>query len=183
MTSPNEMTRFEEPSYYYAWLRELVGGSAAQFDAFFNALHLIDYEYSIRDDQNRALDGKQLRRHFESSGAATLGVSPGPCTFLEFLIGLAKRMSDATYEPDNQNQIGFWFWEFVQNLGIDHTDTSYICLDNGKELKDAVERFTNREYAPDGSEGGLFPLRRAPGDTRIMSVWQQMQAFLMEYFE
>jgi hypothetical protein len=86
-------------------------------------------------------------------------------------------MSDNNYG----NRTGEWFWVGINNLGLGHMynsnfDENYVdmCLD----------RFENRQYNADGTDGGLYILENpAPNqDMRYADVWYQINWYLSERY-
>lgn len=101
----------------------------------------------------------------------------GPCSMLEMLVALAGRIEQVhLYDWDAGDQTPVWFWTMIQNLGLIHqTDDRF----NFRKVDDIVSRFLNRDYAPNG-KGSLFILEDKNLDARDMTIWQQVQEWIME---
>lgn len=136
---------------------------------------------AIETDANRANDGLQQRVIFmERYGPQGSSSSRGPCTMLEFLIGLSQRMSFIMGTEDNDLHTEFYFCRLLENLRLGKlTDDRYDELNGDFFVQEAVDRVLFRTYERDGS-GGLFPLKRAFEDQRKVEIWYQMQQFLQE---
>lgn len=96
------------------------------------------------------------------------------CSFLEMLIGLARRLAFETDRPSIS-----WFWRLMENLDLEqYTDQNY-----GDEcqaiIDETLERVIWRIYAPDG-RGGLFPLEDPRQDQRDVEIWYQLCSYLAE---
>lgn len=143
-------------------------------------LYSADFAPVLVHDQARVLDGLELRRDF---GGRT---DPNkPCSVLEMMIGLAKRIDFQLEDPDilGENIISEWFWSMITNLGLDICiDEEYGAAWDSWFVKERVDRLVNREYDPSGF-GGLFPLMNPKEDQRNVEIWYQMNAYLREHEE
>lgn len=101
----------------------------------------------------------------------------GPCSMLEMLVALASNIEkEHLYDWHVGDQTAVWFWTMIHNLGlINQTDERF----NFRKVDDIVSRFLNRDYAPNG-KGGLFVIQDESIDMRDISIWQQVQMWLME---
>ena len=108
-------------------------------------------------DQNRGGDGLQLRVDFiREHGPWGSSTNRGPCTMLEFLIALSKRMSFLMYGEDH-GYAAYYFWKLIDNLGLSKvTDDRWDYVNGAFFVEDAVWRINERIMNTDGS-GGLFP--------------------------
>jgi hypothetical protein len=160
----------------------MVDGYSPSLDLFFEVLWQTDFIFDLADDVNRCEDGKVLRRYFYAETAsADLGLV-GPCSVLEVLIGLAKRLNELAYDPEYPNRIGYWFWELVTNLGFDREELGNLEILGVSELEMLLARFMARNFQKDGSEGGLFPVSNPTCNQNVLPLWQQLQHYLMENY-
>ena len=132
-------------------------------------------------DQNRANDGLQLRVDFiNEHGPWGTSTNRGPCTFFEFLIALSKRMSFLMHGEGNHGQTAYYFWKLIGNMGlIKVTDDRWDYCNGEFFVEDAIYRINERQYYDNG-EGGLFPLRNPSQNQRLVEIWYQMNAWLIE---
>ena len=178
------MTRHEEliRNEYFEWLVSIIAQNRydndISYEKLLSYLHSIEFTYSIPRDSNREADGKELRYRFSKINSkhrdATLYLD-GPCSVLEMIIALAIRceesIMDDTRYGDRTSQ---WFWGMISNLGLGSmTDNSF----DEDYVKYCVNRFLNREYAPDG-RGGLFTIRNCEEDLRKVEIWYQLCWYL-----
>jgi len=142
----------------------------------FEYLYSRDFYWSeyIPMDRNRALDGIDLRYKYGCSN----DILQEPCSVLEMLIALSLRLENQIMtDYDSGDRTGQWFWTMITNLGLSRLD------DNNFDISTAewcVDRFLDREYEPDGSEGGLFVLERPFDDLRNVEIWMQANWYLGE---
>lgn len=134
-----------------------------------------EFVYLIPNDDNRAADGKDLRRLF----IADEGVDPDPgwmrmgCSMLELLIGLARKLSSLTEESPQAE-----FWELVENLNLEQYNDN-VHIPNGR-ISDVLDEVIWRTYRRNGS-GGLFPLKdRRCENQATVELWYQLNAYAME---
>lgn len=132
-------------------------------------------------DENRAVDGVDLRytyaEHVCEMNAPSGPEDDLPCTMLEMLVALAMRCNDWIL-CDVENRYGYWFWKFIENLGL------LGCTDDNFDIifvKSVIERLLERRYKPSG-EGGLFPLSCTCKDQRRVDIWSQLGYFLDETY-
>lgn len=137
-------------------------------------MHSIEFVWLIPNDDNRAEDGRQLRREW----AEEMDISVDPtwlavgCSFLEMLIALARRLA---FEGDGDPHI--WFWHLLDNLNLVRCTDRSRC--DPREVEDIVNTVIWRTYDRNG-RGGLFPLRRPRKDQRNVELWYQMNAYLLD---
>lgn len=167
---------------YRGWLRDLVGLADPFYDQFSAIAWQLPYEYSVANDANRALDGELLRQRFVNETSMKLDGNPGECRVLEFMVALAHRMHETTYDPEYPDAVPDWFMELLINLGLDE-NKMLSHQPNEQTFVYAIEHalylVVKRKYAWDGKDG-LFPLKRPRNDQRKVEVWYQMMAYLNE---
>ncbi len=168
---------------YFGWLCHKVdiGGPEHPYNNMAMALHELSFRPAVvvHTDLNRANDGLRLRVDFmERYGASGSSTNRGPCTMLEFIIGLAKRMSFLMGEEDHPSKTPYYFWRIIGNLGLMRaTDSNQYTM---FLVEDAVNHVLDRSYEASGV-GGLFPLKHPSEDQRKVEIWYQMQAWLSEH--
>lgn len=140
-------------------------------------LYTTRFIHFVPNDDNRALDGQELRYEFLSETSEVEIDSSWmllECSMLEMMIALARR---AAFE--SESEAADWFGTFLENIEIDrYTDARYNA-EIAKEVDETLERVNKRTYSQDGT-GGLFPLREATQDQRTVELWYQMSAYLLE---
>lgn len=143
------------------------------------ARHLYRYpfEWFVRNDDNRAEDGKGLRDDFISDCGVEdieVGWLQEDCSILEMLIALAGRASF-----DTGIEVGDWFWIFMENLGFKSFNDRAYDDDVSQHIDEVCERLVLRKYQRNGA-GGLFPLRHAIQDQRHVELAYQLATYLLE---
>ena len=138
-------------------------------------LHKTEFVWTISGDDNRAEDGKELRREFIFQ--AEIPDNPEwrlviGCSVLEMLIAFARR---AEFQTDESAPL--WFWEFLSNLGLDGFSDQKGMEEEYVDL--VLEDFIWRTYSPDG-EGGMFPIRNPSSDQREVEIWYQFCEYLVD---
>jgi hypothetical protein len=180
-----EKTEVSTEQAYFVWLCELVHVQQenSSYYNLFSDLFEKPFRYSIEQDENRALDGLAICQYFCDEEGVVFEYDSGerPCSVLEVLIALAKRMdfeiSDPDFDGDNTAK---YFWEMLGNLGLTvYSDDMYYQLDGSFNVDVILNVFLDRTYQPDG-HGGVFPLRRPSVDQRYIELWYQMNAYILE---
>lgn len=178
------MTRDGVENEYFKWLFDLVCGKRYSkpfsYRKLLMHLHGIEFHYLIPKDANRAEDGLSLRWRFayemhDLSSYDEIELAEGPCSVLEMMIALAIRCEENIMDdPNIGNRTGQWFWGMIVNLGLGSMMDSRF---DRQFVDDAVARFLNREYEPDG-RGGLFTIRHCDRDLRDVEIWYQLCWYL-----
>ena len=131
-----------------------------------NCLHTTEFVWLVMCDDNRAMDGLELRVEFMYE----CDVPDNPewraqgCSVLEMLIAFSRRAEFDTEIPAKE-----WFWEFLDNLGLKNCNDADIELADVEEILDT---FIWRTYDANGY-GGLFPIEDTPNDQREIEIWYQ----------
>lgn len=172
---------------YISWLCDLVGiyKQDKRSLILLDALVSKEFYWSVPNDDNRVLDGLSLREEYAELADIDLeDVGTGPCCVLEMLVALARRCSEQMYSADDQDSPARWFWEMLENLGLDFCSATIYDEEYSIDLVDQIlERLVERTYSRNGRHG-LFPLNNATEDQRNVEIWYQMSAYLREhYFE
>lgn len=140
----------------------------------FRQLHHTEYVWFLSGDDNRAEDGLELRDEF----LIQTGLSNDPfwgelgCSILEMLLAFARRCEFAAGES-----VQFWFWKFLENLGLDQANDA--CEMPSEEIDDILNVFIWRTYKRSG-QGGLFPMHDPPEDQRKVECWYQFSEWLVD---
>lgn len=140
-------------------------------------LHNKEFVYTVLNDDNRWQDGRELRDEFRADfeeltlPEVWLGL---PCSMLEMLVALTKRLEFQTDEP-----MEGWFWHLLENIGIAQYNDVRYSDEAWHTIDAALDRVIFRKYSYSG-RGGLFPLGRADRDQRQLEIWFQMHMYLLE---
>jgi hypothetical protein len=162
---------------YFDWLyfTVLPGKNNERFRKLLSALHSIVFRYFIDYDENRAIDGVNLRWYYVCDGGDDSIMDwQEPCTVLEMLIALAMRMDNIMGGVDGECNVPYWFWMLLHHIDLaemtdEHFDKNY--------LHKRVDMFLDREYEPDGY-GNIFHIQDCREDLRTVEIWTQMCWYL-----
>ena len=172
---------------YFNWLCVKIGLDrnipGRNYTELISSLHKEIFRPKLDMDRNRSMDGLQLRTEFITEhGPLGSATNRGPCSMLEFLIAISKRMSFLMYDESRRFRTEFFFWRLIDNLGLSKvTDENWYQMNGEFFVEDAVYRINDRMYLADGS-GGIFPLKHPEQDQRKVEIWYQMNAWLMENY-
>jgi hypothetical protein len=154
---------------YFNWLcAKVIDPWSKTYRDLLIILHKTEFSWVVNMDENRALDGVELREDFlnESLVDTDFAWEASPCSMLEFFIGFAKR---ANFQVNRS--VREWFWEFMYNLHLD--EYRHITSDQEViEIENILSTLIWRQYESNGS-GGMFPIARAEHDERCTEIWYQ----------
>lgn len=170
---------------YFYWLLSKIGYNRFSYRTSYmkllRRLHETRFIWSVKNDANRAAEGKELRHRYALSLESDqdedyiLYILDGPCSVLEMMAALAIACEESIMDdPDKGNRTGQWFWGMVNNLGLGAMNDEVYDED---EVDGILNRFLNRQYEPTG-EGGLFKIRGCKEDLRKVEIWYQMCWYL-----
>lgn len=171
-------------THYMAWLAGIATEDHAiewKYKRLFTQLMNTSFRWSagIPLDENRAYDGKSLRRRFckhTGENSAMMGEEEAPATVFEVLVALAMRIeADIMHDSEYGDRTSLWFKCMLESLGlIGCTDDDY---DEGY-VNAILEVFMDRQYEPCG-RGGLFTTTDPTVFMPTMEIWQQAQVWLI----
>lgn len=171
---------------YFEWLCSLVKAEK-EYSMLWQKLHDMDFVWIVDRDENRASDGKYLRYIFtieafdkDVDADEIDQILSGPCSVMEFLVGLARRIEDDIMESvDLENRTYRWFHEMVGNLGLLKYDNKHY---SDGEIDAIVHRFMSRKYSKNG-RGNIFWVGHFSGPVfSSLEIWSQMQAYFLEKY-
>jgi hypothetical protein len=165
---------------YYLWLVHRYVGkvNALEFSCVLDQMFRKAYYFIVTNDENRGEDGLYLRDVFLSEFPEA-HVPEGPCSFLEFLIGVAIRLEEMLVDGECL-PVSLYFWELATRLRLtEYTDSTYEDTSTIFMVDFLMTVFMDRGYASNG-EGGLFPLKYPTKNQTRVEVWYQLNAYLME---
>ena len=179
------MTENDVKNEYFEWLYNLAcrvnRPGAISFRKLLMYLHNTEFTYSIPMDENRALNGIELRWYFcrdELRYEPALDYLTGPCSVLEMMIALSFKCEEFMDDPDIGDRFAQWFWHMIVSLGLGGMDDQSF---KKSKVRESVTRFLDRDYDPNG-KGGLFTIEHCNRDLRDVEIWHQMCWYLDEYY-
>lgn len=166
---------------YFEWLCDKIidEESNVKYDLLMSHLYDCTFVAVLDMDNNRAEDGKGLRRRFSlenkySSGDVNRSLS-GKCRMLEMMVALAIRCEETIMTDEEYgDRTGMWFWNMMVSLGLGSMNDSRFDV---KYIDVVIDRFMNRQYKRNG-EGGLFTIDGIKKDMRLIEIWYQMCWYL-----
>jgi len=177
---------------YFDFLLSFLREDESLLPSVFDSSHLLwklyrtEFRYSAMMDRNRDMDGREWRNRY--GGELSPAFLKRPASVLEVLLGLADRMA---FELDDVDGLDPYFWEMLDNLGINFTNYEFdegIATD--RQVDKTLHRWMSRQY-DDYGRGGIFPLRFVPefdGSNEFqnqnrLELWYQMQLYLAENYD
>lgn len=162
---------------YLNWLKDKVErfDDRGNHEFLFRKLYVTAVYSVIKADANREADGIALRDEYSGYNPEAID---GPCSFLEFLIALAKRMN-YIYARVDEDCFQDMFWLLLENLEISLSDEEYIEAGGDIYVDERIHAVLDRTFDINGV-GGLFPLKHPRQNQRRIEIWYQMNQYLTE---
>ena len=164
---------------YLHWLesqlRDEHGNPDKTYWDLLNVMFEKDFDFILPMDENRVVDGLDLRVDFarEHRMRTTILRNLGPCSFLEALIGLSRRLAFTA-----GGQAPGWAWQLLGNLEL-HRMSDPLGRPKYRRVLEIMNTVITRSYSPDGT-GGFFPLAWPDDDQTTVELWYQMNAYVAE---
>lgn len=164
---------------YLRWLapqiRDEHGNPNESYWDLLSIMYEKEFICRVRNDDNRMEDGLDLRIEFCHSQHIRVDAlkNLGPCSFLEVLIGLSRRLAFAA----GGGSPG-WAWQLLNNLKL-HKMYDPLSRYKIRKIDDILDRVIDRTYQPDGY-GGFFPLSWPDDDQTKIELWHQLAAYVDE---
>lgn len=171
---------------YFQWLKSLVGDvhEGKSYLILLRMLHNREFYWVVPLDENRAEDGKALRiaysRQFPEEENDIMEALIGPCSMLEFLIGMAERMDDDLW--NGRNRTDKWFWELICNVKFDKMDDENFDIMGGATYFDVkIDKIARKNYSKTGN-AQLFPSFKTSKSRHLREFWVEMTDYLNEKY-
>lgn len=168
---------------YFNWMTVLVMPQdriRRKYSMLLNALDESIFHFTIPLDENRLIDGMDLRYRFghqnnipEEVIREQLDITS--VSMLEMMVALALRGEEHIMDdPSMGNQMSTWFWEMINSLKLnsmsnDNFDQRWVAF--------RIDILLNHSYEYNG-EGGLFTIPNPRQDLRTVEIWYQMCWYL-----
>lgn len=171
------MSNIEE--LYFEWLCECVGSAPDVY--LLQKLYSTDYVWDAKDG-SRAQDGIELRYHFANLRGFSFPLIEHyflgkQCSILEMMVALCNVVEyDYLTNELEDNGVPKWFYMMLQNLGVGLYLSNHLYDDF--EVEKALDAFMNHRYFSTGM-GGLFFVPEPSVDMRILSLWDQMNEWII----
>lgn len=172
---------------YFRWLTEKAN-MASPFLYLAKLLHQRQFYSTVKRDQNREEDGRNLRKQFleeihQATDRNRARLDENPCSVLEVLLALAQRMEDMYKDSPFEKTTPQWMHELLGNLKIGYlTDGVLVEFPEYADMTQKnITTFLDRTYQANG-DGGLFPLRHPKRDQRELELWAQMGDYCNEKY-
>lgn len=160
---------------YLKYLMEITG-LPSKYEDLCYSLNNITFLYDPHfiTDRNRLDDGLELRSLYFNDTGRSSGMPANDASTFEVFVALAIRIDrDIMGEPGTADPKK-WLLIMFENLGLKE-DTSE------DDILRVVTDLIYRKYSPNG-EGSLFPLKNTKLDQRGISIWDQMNEYMVENY-
>lgn len=172
---------------YFEWLYGIVcSGKNKSYHYLLDQLFSTEFQYTNPMDSNRVADAIELRYTWgRECGYADYIIARTldnyPCSVLEMMVALSIRCEETIMsDPSYGDRTSKWIWVMLRNLGLDTMDDDNY---HDEQIAYNLERFMDRDYDSDGSNGGMFVVSNPRADLRDTDIWYQAMWYLTERYE
>lgn len=167
---------------YFRWLYEYV--NPEERDTYFNLLWIlfdIPFYYDIPMDENREGEILEMRGNYSDRNPDYSGDIPNDCSVLELMIILANHMEFQDLRTHQTGEVGPYFWEMIDNLGLHQYNDDYIesVPDAEEQVRICINDMLQHNYSRTG-QGSLFPVTASRKNRTRMQLWDQMSSYLLK---
>lgn len=167
---------------YLQWLLWRCGlERERRYDRLFESLHGMDFIYCLDRDENREVDGLDLRDQYEIPSIYReydKDFYNKKCSVMEMLVALAIRVDDDIVGDPGEEHPEEFFMEMIKNLGLGaHKDNRFRKAD----VECIIYRWMRRKFRSNGEESP-FPVRDDPRDQRDLEIWDQVNSYINENY-
>lgn len=169
---------------YFNYLKG-IAGLRLNYSRLARVLFSIPFRGVLELDEDRVYDGLKIRDEYcRETGLSLDSMNDIPCSVLECLIGLARRLDYLVEDETSGDMTRVWFWEMCINLGLSiYTDDFMdIWKDSTDDIIEILERWMHRKFEPDGTFSP-FPLRHPKQDQRFETLNYQINHYAEELLE
>ena len=150
-----------------------------------NSLAKIEFIAIHPQDENRAIDGLELRTQFTDETGLYLDGSSGltvKCSMLELMAALAIKIENRIMRNTSiGDRTGKWFMIMIDNLGFTDFTNKNWKYDYESYIQNSCKKVIYRDYKSNG-DGGLFPLKSMSKNWKNEEIWGQCTAYLRENY-
>ena len=164
---------------YFDWMTSLAIPNTEKRHSYYqllNTLMDITFYFTIPLDENRYVDGIQLRERFAFEHNIPIEtvcdiLNNRECSMLEMMVALALRCEEHIMQnPEFGNRLSNWFNVMIESLQLTNM---YNDKFNYDWVKSRIDDLLERRYEPNGI-GGLFVIDNPRQDLRTVQIWYQM---------
>lgn len=169
---------------YFEWMSGLVFPDVQEREQYEYLLRALDssiFHFSIPMDENRMLDGIDLRYRFSyETGYDDRSILRDNCSTLEMMVALALKADDMImYDYETGSKINYIFKVMIKSLQLSGMVNSNF---DRNYVEGRIGRFLDRDYHRTG-RGGLFTVRNPARDMRDVDIWYQMNWYLQNFYK
>ena len=164
---------------YFGWLVGKVATHELGMNYYklFDQLWRTNFYYYIPRDENRMIDGLNLRAQYESETGYDADVDGKPCSVLEMMVALAIRCDDQIMWDDNHgSRASDWFFIMIDNMCL--IGMKDYCYDE-HHVEFILNRMMQHLNYSNG-HGGLFYTNDPNYNMSQQEIWFQMCKFITE---
>lgn len=177
--------KFVKDPEYIKWICDQLGLRVTKWRGVMSNLNKIPYRWYIDTDENRAVEGLNLRNdYFKDRGFNRIDSDNSDCTVLEMLVSLANRLNldYVGYPGDEKN--GLIFIDFCKNLGIisEESDENQCYSGDFEDISESVDAWLDGDFEENG-DGSPFYVPSGDINLQNLSVWSAALGWLQYAFE
>ena len=163
-------------STYFNKLMKIIDGSG--YECLMKTLFNIDFYSDMPLDKNlmeRVMDFRNEIGYFSNMHSEV--------SVFEVLIIMAMDIErNIMHRTEAGNRTGEWYWAMMRNLHLEYFDDEQFDDLCAECVYTNIDILLERQYNPDGSDGGLFSVDEPRQDMRKVPLWTQACWWLSEKY-
>ncbi len=190
----DEISMPEIRDLYFEFMYSTVVDESITGISYRNLFHTLDsiiFEPILAMDENRAVDGSNLKYndfadyYNISNDVINKAFGNNPCSVLEVLIALSLKIeSELMTSVKYGNRTGQWFWTMINNLGLNGMSDEKWNMNPvaaSHTVTNIINVFLDRQYQFDGTGGNIVIFPDTIYDLRLIDIWTQMSWYLNSF--
>jgi hypothetical protein len=118
---------------YFSWLLSMTGQLEDTHTNVFDIAHSIPFYEIVPNDENRAMDGRDLRRQYSDDTGRLLPNIEIACSVFEMLVALSQKMNETFFDPEYPENGPYWLLRMIRNMGLHYhfSDSMFDAFSDG----------------------------------------------------
>ena len=162
---------------YCEELKKYIKLKPHRYDLLIEELWSTPFRYMTDVDERRVRDARYyIRGRFDEDGV--LDENDVPISVFEMILALSYRCEHDVMGSKGDSNFDYWFWIFMENLGLDRYDDRHFNVD---EVDRIIDDWLDGEF-DDFGVGSPFRFKEPIREGWKFGIWNLMNRFLSDFY-